>query len=101
MDKQHIMELLRQVQGGQVDLDGELRVLYDNVDMGADEVFPVAGDVDVDGDVDPCDFGQFADWWLAECVGESWCTGCDVDMSGRVDLEDFSRLAGHWLKGVE
>lgn len=49
---------------GQTDMDGQDRVLYDTVDMGADEVFPIAGDVDKDGDVDLEDFSYFAAHWL-------------------------------------
>lgn len=49
---------------GQTDMDGQDRVLYDTVDMGADEVFPIAGDVDKDGDVDLEDFSHFAGHWL-------------------------------------
>ncbi|MHC4675993.1 MAG: right-handed parallel beta-helix repeat-containing protein, partial [Planctomycetota bacterium] len=36
----------------QVDIDDQPRVAYDLVDMGADEVFPIAGDIDTDEDVD-------------------------------------------------
>lgn len=49
---------------GQMDMDGQERVLYDNVDIGADEVFPIAGDIDADGDVDFTDFAYFAGHWL-------------------------------------
>ena len=49
---------------GKLDMDGESRMLYDNVDMGADEVFPIAGDIDMDGDIDLVDFAFFADNWL-------------------------------------
>jgi hypothetical protein len=48
----------------QTDIDGEQRVLYDNVDIGADEVFPIAGDIDQDGDVDFDDFAYFTGHWL-------------------------------------
>ncbi len=48
----------------QTDMDGQHRVLYDNVDIGADEVFPIAGDTDADGDVDLADFARFARHWL-------------------------------------
>ena len=34
------------------------------VDMGADEVFPAAGDFEPDGDVDFVDFAIFAGNWL-------------------------------------
>ncbi|MHC4460087.1 MAG: right-handed parallel beta-helix repeat-containing protein [Planctomycetota bacterium] len=49
---------------GQVDLDGKPRVAYGRVDMGADEVFPAAGDFEPDGDVDFVDFAIFAGNWL-------------------------------------
>ena len=86
---------------GQVDMDGEARVRYGRVDMGADEVFPIAGDVDADEDVDAVDFGFFGGYWLAVCAGPGWCGGCDVDMSGEVDLDDFARFTAHWLKGTQ
>ena len=49
---------------GQTDMDGQDRVLYDTVDMGVDEVFPIAGDIDKDGDVDINDFSYFTAHWL-------------------------------------
>ncbi|HUS72140.1 MAG TPA: hypothetical protein VMY06_03665, partial [Sedimentisphaerales bacterium] len=49
---------------GQLDIDGQARVAYGRVDMGADEVFPVAGDFEPDGDVDFVDFAIFAGNWL-------------------------------------
>ena len=48
----------------QTDIDGQQRVLYDRVDMGVDEVFPIAGDIDMDGDVDFDDFAYFSMHWL-------------------------------------
>ena len=49
---------------GQVDIDRRPRVAYGRVDMGADEVFPAAGDFEPDGDVDFADFAIFAGNWL-------------------------------------
>jgi hypothetical protein len=49
---------------GQVDLDRQPRVAYGRVDMGVDEVFPVAGDFEPDGDVDFGDFAIFGINWL-------------------------------------
>jgi len=49
---------------GQVDIDNQPRVAYGRVDMGADEVFPAAGDFEPDGDVDFVDFAIFANHWL-------------------------------------
>ena len=49
---------------GQVDVDNQPRVAYGRVDMGVDEVFPIAGDFESDGDVDLADFAVFANHWL-------------------------------------
>jgi len=49
---------------GQVDIDRQPRVAYGRVDIGADEVFPIAGDFEPDGDVDFADFAIFANHWL-------------------------------------
>lgn len=38
---------------------------YSRVDIGADEVFPIAGDFEPDEDVDFADFAIFANNWLA------------------------------------
>ena len=86
---------------GQVDMDGEPRVLYDRVDMGADEVYPIAGDFEPDEDVDAADLAFFINRWLATCSSPGWCDGCDIDMSEQVNLDDFAKLATHWLKGTQ
>jgi hypothetical protein len=49
---------------GQIDVDGQPRLAYSRVDMGADEVFPIPGDFEPDGDVDFADFAVFAEHWL-------------------------------------
>jgi len=86
---------------GQVDMDGEPRVRYDYVDMGADEVYPIAGDFEPDEDIDLVDLGAFFNQWLnISCVGGDWCGGADFDKNGAVNLMDFSFLANHWLKGI-
>ena len=48
----------------QTDIDGQQRVMYGRVDMGVDEVFPIAGDIDEDGDIDLVDFSYFCGHWL-------------------------------------
>lgn len=50
---------------GQVDLDNQPRVTYGRVDMGTDEVFPIAGDFEPDEDVDFVDFAIFSRNWQA------------------------------------
>ena len=49
---------------GQSDMDGQDRVAYDAVDMGADEVFPLPGDGNGDGVVDLEDFMEVAEDWM-------------------------------------
>jgi len=86
---------------GQTDMDGEQRVLYDRVDMGADEVYPIAGDFEPDEDVDAADLAFFINRWLATCSSAGWCDDCDIDMSEQIDLDDFAKLATHWLNGTQ
>jgi predicted outer membrane repeat protein len=71
---------------GQLDVSGYARVLYGRVDIGAFEVYPIGGDLSVDGQVDLADLTMFVDstQWLVD-----------------VDLEDFALLAGQWMLGVE
>ena len=58
----------------------------------------MAGDVELDGDVDLADFAIMAFGWLEPCSQESgWCDGRDIDSSGQVDLPDMQLLAGNWL----
>jgi parallel beta-helix repeat protein len=83
---------------GQSDLDGQARVLYGRADIGADEVYPAAGDFEPDEDVDLADLAYFAGYWLnGACVTPSWCNGTDMNQSGAVNLSDFVYLGRHWL----
>ena len=87
---------------GQVDMDGETRVRYDKVDMGADEVYLIAGDFEPDEDVDLVDLATFiARWPDSPCSGGDWCGGADFNRSGEVDLKDFSIIGNHWLAGAD
>ena len=82
---------------GQLDFDGEARVLYGRVDIGCDEALPVAGDTEPDQDVDLADLSFFASYWLDHpCGAPGWCHGVDWDHSSAVDLGDFSAMAAHW-----
>lgn len=70
---------------GQFDMDGEKRVRYQNVDIGAYEVFPIGGDLNTDERVDLDDLILFldGDMWLVE-----------------VDLVDFALFASQWMYGT-
>jgi len=70
-----------------VDIDGEPRMRYGRVDMGADELFQIAPDFEPDGDVDFADLAVFTGQWLLEEL--SW----DVYPQGGDGFVDFSDLA--------
>lgn len=71
---------------GQTDVDGYNRVLYDQVDIGAFEIFPIGSDLSEDEQVDVADLILFAD-------GGTWLV---TD-----NLEDFAIFASQWLWGVD
>ena len=81
---------------GQADIDGEARVLYGQVDIGADEVYPAAGDFEPDEDIDLTDFALFVGQWPnSPCSGPDWCGNADFNTSSEVNLEDFVIFASH------
>ena len=91
---------------GQTDFDEAPRVRYDRVDMGAYEVFPIAGDFNEpsipDEDVDLFDLAYFVQRWLSSpCSEPDYCEGADIDSLGSVDFVDFAYIAQHWMYGVE
>jgi hypothetical protein len=82
------------------DMDGEARVRYDHVDMGCDEVFPIAGDFEPDEDVDSLDLNYLCERWLDTlCAEPGWCEDADINRDGIVNLLDYAYLAEHWQAG--
>jgi hypothetical protein len=86
---------------GETDMAGQPRVRYGRADMGAYEVYPIAGDFEPDEDVDMGDFAWFAAHWLdMACSTPDWCGGADIDRDGTVGLSDAAGFFNHWMAGV-
>ena len=83
------------------DIDGDSRILYGRVDMGADEFRSIAGDFEPDCDVDLADLQILTNSWLDNCNWPYWCDSIDINKSGSVDMTDFALLAESWLGAIE
>ena len=101
---------------GQFDIDGQKRVRYQNVDMGAYEVFPVGGDLNSDEQVDLADLILFtSEMWLIDAdladfslFAGQWGIGTgpidgDLNSDDRVDMDDLLILVAddNWLVGMD
>jgi len=65
--------------------------------------WPIAGDLDEDGDVDLADLAIFTPAWLSEAGGAQWEPDCDISVpaDNRVDILDFSMLSVNWCMSAE
>jgi hypothetical protein len=75
----------------ELDIDGQPRVIYGRIDIGADEVL-IPGDCDGDNDIDLTDFANFQLCYTGLDGGpvEVDCLCSDFDNDGDVDLTDFA-----------
>jgi hypothetical protein len=58
------------------------------------------GDMDLDGDIDMVDFGQFASHWQDTGCGSNDCGGADLTGDGNVFVEDLEAFCDNWLAGL-
>jgi len=59
------------------------------------------GDLDGDCDVDLLDYGQFSQYWLAECYSDpNLCGGADIMTDDVVNTNDLSEFVYYWLEGI-
>ena len=86
---------------GQLDMDADYRIRYDNVDIGADEVYPIAGDFEPDEDIDIIDLATFTTQWLdPPDTDPNSYNSADVNTSDSVDMTDYAIISYHWLAGA-
>ncbi len=60
----------------------------------------MAGDMDIDADVDLADFGLFSQYWSVDSCGQDDCDGADIDGNGTVDMTDLALFLDNWLADV-
>ncbi len=61
----------------------------------------MAGDMDIDADVDLADFGLFLSYWANDsCLLQDDCDGADIDGSGSVDMIDLALFLEKWLTDI-
>ncbi len=74
---------------GATDIDGDPRVCYGRVDVGADEVFPIRADLDHDGDMDEDDFQLFQAAFGHSEGDPEYVAAADYDGDGAITLVDY------------
>jgi parallel beta-helix repeat protein len=87
---------------GEVDLDGDQRVLNYIIDMGADEDIPMikTADFDDSGRVTSLDFATFGQAWLSSQGDDNFNQACDLDGTGQIDIDDLMLFADQWLSSI-
>lgn len=76
-------------------VSGDVTTYWDNVSLTIDRVLPsIAGDADLDGDVDLADLGALATHY-GTTAGASWLMG-NFDADNDVDLNDLGALATNY-----
>jgi parallel beta-helix repeat protein len=82
---------------GPFDIDGEPRVIYGRVDIGADEFYENSCDFNNDVAVDFRDYAILANAWLAESGSPAWNPQCNLNGDSIINLEDLALFLEEWL----
>lgn len=87
---------------GQTDSDGQARVLYGRVDIGADE-FLLAGDVNHDGYINVGDLQAMVATWGSQAgppPGSNWNANADFNNDGFINVGDLRILVANWTRSL-
>jgi len=81
----------------ETDIDGESRVYYGRVDMGGDEYYWSAADIDEDGRVKFADYAMLAVAWQSEDGEGNYDEDCDLEDNNSIDVNDLALFCEEWL----
>jgi parallel beta-helix repeat protein len=79
------------------DIDGENRIYYGRVDIGADEYYWSPADFDEDGDVDLIDYATLANAWMTDLGNQDYNEDCDLEDNNSIDVNDLALFCEDWL----
>jgi hypothetical protein len=83
----------------ETDIDGNVRVIGEEVDMGADEFW--ATDFSRDGLVNFVDYAMLAAAWHTEPNDANYDDDCDLQDNNNIDFNDLGLFCGDWLSNAE
>ncbi len=83
--------------GDETDIDGEERIRYERVDMGADEYYWSPADFDEDGFVNFIDYAILAAAWRSEPNDVNYNDVCDLQDNNNIDFNDLVLFCDDWL----
>ena len=83
--------------GDETDIDGEERIQYEGVDIGADEYYWSSADFDDDGLVNFADYAVLGVAWGTDANDVNYNDVCDLQDNNNIDFNDLALFCGDWL----